>query len=56
MKDKISVIIPFYKNLKYLFKSIKSVLNQTYKNYEIILIYDDDDKKDLKIIKENLET
>lgn len=51
MKDKISVIIPFYKNLKYLFKSIKSVLNQTYKNYEIILIYDDDDKKDLKIIK-----
>ena len=51
MKDKVSVIIPFHKNLEYLFKSIKSVLNQTYKNYEIILIYDNDNKNDLKIIK-----
>jgi len=55
MKDKVSVIIPFYKNLKYLFCSIKSVLNQTYKNYEILLIYDDDEKKDLKIIKKKFK-
>ena len=51
MKDKVSVIIPFYKNIQYLFKSIRSVLNQSYKNFEIILIYDNDDKKNLEIIK-----
>ena len=50
MQKKISVIIPYYKNIKYIFKSIKSVLDQKYKNLEIILIYDDINKNDLKII------
>ena len=51
MKDKVSIIIPFYRSLKYLSQTIKSVQKQTYKNYEIILIYDDEDKSDLKVIK-----
>ena len=51
MIDKVSIIIPFYRNLKYLSQTIKSVQKQTYKNYEIILIYDDEDKSDLKVIK-----
>ena len=41
-KDKlISVIVPIYKVEEYLRKSIESILNQTYKNLEIILIDDE---------------
>lgn len=36
----ISVIVPVYNVEKYLYKSIKSICNQTYKNIEIILIND----------------
>lgn len=51
MEEKVSIIIPYYKSLKYISKSLKSVINQTYKNFEIILIYDDAIKYDLNIIK-----
>ena len=37
---KISVIIPVYKVEKYLDKCVESVINQTYKNLEIILVDD----------------
>ena len=36
----ISVIIPIYNVEKYLTKCIESVINQTYKNLEIILVND----------------
>lgn len=53
----ISVIIPYYKKRDFIEKSISSVLNQSYKKFEIILIYDDESKTDLhfirKIIKKN---
>lgn len=39
--DKISVIIPVYKTEKYLDKCVKSIVNQTYKNLEIILVDDE---------------
>jgi len=49
--DLISVIIPYYKKKEYIISSINSVLNQTYKNLEIIIIYDDEVHKDLNLIK-----
>lgn len=40
MEEIISVIIPVYKTEKYLDKCVESVINQTYKNLEIILVDD----------------
>lgn len=48
----VSIIMPFYKKKKYILNSIKSILNQTYKNFEIIIIYDDSNLDDLKYILE----
>ncbi len=48
---KASVVIPYYKKKKYLKKTIQSVLNQTYQKFEIIIVYDDDSKEDLKFVK-----
>lgn len=38
--DKISVIVPIYNVEKYIDKCLKSIVNQTYKNLEILLIND----------------
>ena len=57
--DLISVIMPFYKKKPYFSNTLKSVLNQSYRNIEIIIVYDDNDLDDLNHIKSlvtNLET
>lgn len=40
MTDLVSVIVPIYKVEKYLGKCVDSIINQTYKNLEIILVDD----------------
>lgn len=45
----VSVIIPFYNNEKTLLDTIKSVFNQTYKNWELILLDDGSTDGSLKI-------
>ena len=42
----VSIIMPFYKKEFYIEDSIKSILNQSYQNFEIILINDDVDNID----------
>jgi len=49
--DLISVIMPFYKKKPYFSNSLRSVLNQSYRNIEIIIVYDDNDLDDLNHIK-----
>ena len=49
---KFSIIIPVYNAEKNIIRCVNSVLNQTYKNFEIILINDGSNDNSEKIIKE----
>ncbi len=50
MKNLVSVIMPYYRKKNYFFKSVNSVLNQTYTDFEILIIYDDQNRNDLEYI------
>ncbi|MBR3627660.1 MAG: glycosyltransferase, partial [Elusimicrobia bacterium] len=52
METKVSVIIPIYNVEKYLKQCLDSVINQTFKDIEIICINDSSTDKSLQIIKE----
>lgn len=52
----ISVIIPTYQRPDKLMRAVRSVLSQTYKNYEILVIDDDHDESLLKTISGFLQT
>jgi teichuronic acid biosynthesis glycosyltransferase TuaG len=54
-KPLVSVILPYFKKKEFIKKTINSIIKQSYKNYELILIYDDPDKSDLKYIKKILK-
>ena len=49
---KISVIMPVYNTSQYLRKSIESVLNQTYKDFELICINDGSTDSSLDILNQ----
>lgn len=56
MKNKVSIIIPIYKNIHFLKKSLYSAVNQTYKNIEVLLINDGNTFEDKKKIYEIIKT
>ena len=47
----VSVIIPYYRKINHIKKTLNSVFKQTFQDFEIILIYDDELKNDLKVIE-----
>lgn len=49
--DKVSIIVPVYNGSNYLEKCLNSLINQTYKNIEIIVINDGSIDNSLEIIK-----
>lgn len=52
MKDKVSIIVPIYNAEKYLERCLESIINQTYKNIEIICINDGSTDGSEKILRE----
>lgn len=51
-EEKISVIIPIYNSEKFFAEALDSLINQTYKNLEIICINDGSTDNSLKLIKD----
>ena len=54
--DLVSVITPYFKKKEFFEKTIHSVLNQTYSNIEIFIVYDDESKGDLDFVKKISES
>ncbi len=48
----ISIIVPYYKSEKYIHKCFDSVYNQSYKNYELIIVDDEHSENAKKILNE----
>ena len=53
---KISVLITVYNNEKYIGKCIESLKNQTYKNWEAVIVDDGSTDDTPKILKKNVKT
>ncbi len=47
----ISIILTYYKKKNFIKRCLDSIVDQTYRNFEVIMVYDDDEKEDLKYIK-----
>ena len=50
--DLVSVIIPYYKKRNFVKDTILSVINQSYDDLEVLIIYDDTNLNDLEFIQE----
>lgn len=55
IKKKFSIIIPNYNNDSWIEKTIKSVQEQTYRNWEVYIIDDVSTDDSIKIIKKNID-
>lgn len=47
----VSIIIPYYRKKNHIKKTLKSVLDQTFQDFEIILVYDDSNTDDLVFLR-----
>jgi glycosyltransferase involved in cell wall biosynthesis len=51
LKKKVSVIMPFFRKKKFFREAYNSILNQNYRNIEIIIIYDDHNLSELDFVE-----
>mgnify|MGYP001282934927 CR=1 FL=1 len=51
LKDRIDIILPNYNSEKYIRQTIKSIINQEYKNWKLLIIDDCSNDKTKKILK-----
>jgi teichuronic acid biosynthesis glycosyltransferase TuaG len=49
--DCISIIIPYFKKRNFIKDTLRSVYSQSYKNFEVIIVYDQKDSGDFNYIK-----
>ena len=49
----VSIIIPYFKKKNHIRQTINSILNQRYKKFEILIIYDDSNLDELKFLRKN---
>lgn len=47
----VSIILPYYKKKEFIQKTLSSIIKQTYKNFEILIIYDEIQNQDFAFIK-----
>ena len=47
----VSIVVPTYNSEKTIYKTLKSLVNQTYKNFEIIIVDNSESKKTINVIK-----
>lgn len=50
----VTIIIPTYKRAEYIQRAIESILNQTYKDYEIIVVDDNDENSEYRKSMQNI--
>ena len=48
--SQVSVIIPYYQKKKYILRTLRSVITQSYRNLEIIIVFDEESKRNLEFI------
>ena len=49
--DLVSVIIPYFKKRNFVKEALISVINQSYKNLEVLIIYDDTNLNDFEFLQ-----
>ena len=50
-KTKIDIILPNYNSSQFIVETVNSIINQTYKNWKLIIVDDFSDRKTVNILK-----
>ena len=50
-KTKIDIILPNFNSFEFISETVKSILNQSYKNWKLIIVDDFSDKKTKSLLK-----
>ena len=56
MNNSVSVLMTVYNGMPYLIEAVESTLNQTYKNFELILINDGSTDGTLSLLEKNKQS